>query len=434
MRLRDRSPREWLELVLRSAAIAVLAWSLWLATRPLVAASSHARITSGELDSRLVDWARRGAPDSLHVAIDSVPDDTSRTWLVALRRAGVSLSWSGTVAPVAISVEPVNAPAGGVQLLVAAPRDSAVALRDAAGPLDSVRTAGSGAALRVPAVAQPVTAILGSTVARAYAADSLAPGAVLVLGTAGWEARYIVAALEEAGWTVDARLTIGPDLYVRRGSPGAIDTARYSAVIVLDSAASDEGRRLAAYARSGGGVVLSGSAAGAPGIRDVAPARPGQRVRPAVMSFAAGEPRHALAFVSLASPRADALVLESRSGRAAVVARRVGAGRVLQIGYDESWRWRMQGGQAGPEEHRRWWSSLVAATARRSSIVVDSSGIDVGAAAPVAALTAALGSPEPPSGAVTRQPARQGPAPWMIVAVVLLLLTEWASRRLRGAA
>ena len=40
-----------------------------------------------------------------------------------------------------------------------------------------------------------------------------------------------------------------------------------------------------------------------------------------------------------------AFALERRGRRAiAVAARRVGAGRVMQIGYDDSWRWRMAGG------------------------------------------------------------------------------------------
>lgn len=433
MPLRDKGPREWLELGLRVAAMVLLAWALWLALWPMVQESTRVRVASGELDARLADWARRGAPDSVFVAIDSVPGDTTRSWLVALRRAGTAVSWSGNVAPIAIAAEPANAPEGGVHLLVAAPRDSTIALRDVAGPIDTVQTEGTGAALRVPAIAQPATAMVGTTVARAHPLDSLSPGRVLVLGTAGWEARYIVTALEEAGWDVDARLTIGPGLRVDRGSPGAIDTARYAAVIALDSAVANDGQRLASYARSGGGVVLGGVAARSPGIRDVAPARIGERVRPAAMSFTSGQPRRALGFFSLTNMRPDAVLLESRDGRAALAARRVGAGRVLQIGYDETWRWRMQGGAEGPEAHRRWWSAAIAATARRVAVARDSSGVDLGAAAPLAALTASFGPSQPPPVDAARPPARQGTAPWMVAVAALLLLAEWASRRTRGA-
>jgi hypothetical protein len=423
-----------LELGARAAAVALIAWSFWLATRPLIRAPDRVQVPSAELDERLRGWARAGAPDSLHVAIDSLPDDTVREWLVALRRAETAVTWSGDVASLALAVEPVNAPAGGARLLVAAPSESLVALRDAAGPLDTVRTASAGAALRAPLLAEPVQAVVAGTTARARARDSLTPGAVLLLGTAGWEARYVVAALEESGWTVDARLTIAPGLAVRRGSPAAIDTSRYAAIVVLDSAASGDGRRLASYARSGGGIVLSGVAASLPGVRDLAPGRPGARVRPAMMSFTSGEPRRALGFVSMSRVREDALVLEARDGQTVIAARRAGLGRVMQIGYDESWRWRMQGGNAGPEGHRRWWSAAVAATARRNAARRESSGESGGAAAPRAALTAALGPSSPLSAGDRRAPGRYGPDPWLLIASAGLLLAEWTSRRLRGAA
>jgi hypothetical protein len=257
---------------------------------------------------------------------------------------------------------------------------------------------------------------------------------VLVLGTAGWEARYVIAALEESGWSVDARLTIGPALVVRRGSPVPIDTARYAAVIALDSAASGDTRRLAAYARSGGGIILSGVAAALGALRDVAPGRPGVRIRPAVLSFTAGEPRRALGFVSMSGVREDALVLEARDGRPVVAARRAALGRVLQIGYDETWRWRMQGGDAGPESHRRWWSAAVAATARRTAAVRESSGSVAGAGAPRAAISAALGPASAAPDLDSRSAPRHGPDPWLLIAGSLLLLAEWTSRRLRGAA
>ena len=429
-----RPVRARLELGARVAALALLAWALWLATRPLTVSPERVVIGTEGLGDRLREWARGGAPDSLHIELGPVPDDTVRDWLVALRRAGTATSWSGAVAPVALAVEPVNAPAGGARLLVAAPRDAAIALRDAAGPLDTLRATSAGAAYRATSLAEPVHALVAGTQARALATDSLTPGRVLVLGTAGWEARYVTAALEESGWTVDARLTIAPGLTVRRGSPGAIDTARYAAVVVLDSAASGDGRRLAAYARTGGGLVLGGVAALLPGIRDIAPGRPGGRVRPAVLSFTSTEPRRALGFVSMSRLRTDVLVLESRDRQPVVAARRVGLGRVLQIGYDESWRWRMQGGEAGPDAHRRWWSDAVAAAGMRTTAPRESSGTRNGAAAPRAAIVAALGPPSASRGAGSRAPARDGPHPWLLVASTVLLLAEWGSRRLRGAA
>jgi hypothetical protein len=131
--------------------------------------------------------------------------------------------------------------------------------------------------------------------------------------------------------------------------------------------------------------------------------------------------------------RDDALVLEARDGQTVIAARRAGLGRVIQIGYDESWRWRMQGGDAGPEGHRRWWSAVVAATARRNAARRASSG-ESGGAAPRAALTAAFGPSSPLSAGDRRAPGRHGPDPWLLIASAGLLLAEWTSRRLRGAA
>jgi hypothetical protein len=287
--------------------------------------------------------------------------------------------------------------------------------------------------VRVPALAEPAQAALGSVRARAVPDDSLVPGAVLVIGTAGWEARYSIAALEESGWKVDARLTIGPGLIVRRGTVGAVDTTRYVAVIALDSAAANESRRLVSFVRAGGGLVLSGIAARLPGLRAIAPGQPGPRVRPAVVAFTAETPRRALGFYPIARPGPDAVVLESRNGAATIAARREGPGRVVQLGYDESWRWRMQGGQGGMEAHRQWWSSLVASAALVRGSRRDLSGVPTGSAAPLVAVVAALGESVPRLESSAALPGRAGPHGWMLVISLLLLLVEWTSRRLRGA-
>ena len=429
-----RGPRQAVELLLRVAAIGVLAWALWLAARPLATGVTRERVAADALGERLRAWTRDGAPDSVRLTLDSLPDDSLLDWLVAVRRTGAAVAWSGDVAPLALAVEPVNAPSGGARMLVAAPADSAIVARDAAGPVGTIRATGGGGAARVPALAEPATARLGATSARAGAVDSLIPGPVLVLATAGWEARYVTSALEESGWRVDARLTIAPGLEVRRGSPGAIDTARYAAVVALDSGASAHARRVAAYARAGGGVVMSGVAAALPALREIAPGAPGARVRPEVVSFAADAPRRALSFLPILRMRTDALALEARGDRPVVAARRSGIGRVLQVGYDETWRWRMQGGEEGLEAHRRWWSDAVAAVALRRSLPVESSGISRRAAAPRAAAFATLGPPSAAEAMSARPSAHRTLHPWMLVLSLMLLLAEWTSRRLRGAA
>jgi hypothetical protein len=433
MRSRADEWRRRVELAGRLGAIVLLGWALGLALRPERKFANNAQLDAEELPEALRRWATGRAPDSVHLRLDSVPDAVWRDWLVALRRTGTAVGWSGTLAPLAIAVEPVNAPAGGARLLIAGSAGDSVAVRDAIGPFDTLHLAGTGGAVRVPALAEPAQAEIGAVRARAVSADSLLPATVLVIGTAGWEARYAIAALEESGWQVDARLTIGPGLTVRRGTAGAADTARYAAVVALDSAAADESRSLVSFARAGGGLVLSGIAARLPALRGIVPGQPGARVRPAVVSFTAETPRRALGFYPVSRPRADAVVLETRDGAATVAARREGPGRVVQLGYDDSWRWRMQGGEGGMEAHRRWWTSLVASAALVRGNRRESSGTATGAAAPLVAVVAALGESVPRLESSATLPGRTGPRGWMLVLSLLLLLVEWTSRRLRGA-
>ncbi|HEY0970737.1 MAG TPA: hypothetical protein VGE02_07165, partial [Gemmatimonadales bacterium] len=147
---------------------------------------------------------------------------------------------------------------------------------------------------------------------------------------------------------------------------------------------------------------------------------------------ASDEPRRGLPLRPVAV-RADAVPLETRGGSVAVAARRVGAGRVVQLGYDETWRWRMAGAEGAPAAHRAWWSGLVAAAAYAPR------GSDAAAVlddAPVARLIAALGAPsaELADGATEGRGAVERGAPaWIFPLVAIILLAEWASRRLRGA-
>jgi hypothetical protein len=51
-----------------------------------------------------------------------------------------------------------------------------------------------------------------------------------------------------------------------------------------------------------------------------------------------------LALAPITSLRSDAVPVEKRAGVVAVTARRTSAGRALQLGYEDTWRWRMGGG------------------------------------------------------------------------------------------
>jgi hypothetical protein len=112
-----------------------------------------------------------------------------------------------------------------------------------------------------------------------------------------------------------------------------------------------------------------------------------------------------------------------------VAARRFGSGRVIQSGYLDTWRWRMSGSDASPQEHRAWWTDAVANVAYASRPSVSSTKMDN---APVANLIGALGPASSPQHA-DLSPA-SGPIPmWLLFALLsLTLLAEWSSRRLRG--
>jgi hypothetical protein len=252
---------------------------------------------------------------------------------------------------------------------------------------------------------------------------------VLVLGRATWEAKFIITALEESGWLVDARLSVAPGIDITQGAPSAPDTARHLAVIVFDPPAARVAAAIARYVRGGGGAVIVGEAGRSTAVAAIAAGRATSRVRPSVTSFADDAPRRALGFFAIA-PRPDAIVLEDRGGRVAVAARRVDAGRVVQLGYDETWRWRLGGGDRAVDAHRTWWSTIISSVAHRAAVPLpDEQHVDD---APLARLVDALGQPS--VATVSAQRAVWWPSPALLFTLLTaLLLVEIASRRLRGA-
>ena len=115
-----------------------------------------------------------------------------------------------------------------------------------------------------------------------------------------------------------------------------------------------------------------------------------------------------------------------------MAARRVDAGRVMHVGYDETWRWRMAGGDESAAAHREWWSRLVAAVAY-APLVPRTSGVTSIDETPLASLVDALGPPTPMDGGVSTR-RNTASITWMLfVLVAASLLAEWTSRRLRGA-
>ena len=405
---------------------------------------------------RLVATLGTDAAPRVHLRLDGGVLARTRDSLAARARAGETITWSGAVASLAVMTEPVREPAAGTRLSVLGERP--VALGDGLGDIDSI--AAGGGTLATSAVRGTFTAREGPTEARAAPRDGTPIGRVLVLGRVGWESKFVIAALEEEGWRVDARLRLGDTLQVVQGAGADPTVGTHAAVVVLDVAVGARSEALERYVRSGGGLVLAGEGAGpldGGGTRPrggpfgtLVPAQVTRMVGPEADALLGARPLRGLPLHALGALRADAVVLEDRDGTPAVVARRVGAGRVVQSGYIDTWRWRMQGEQGSVVAHRAFWSRLVgtaAASVSRPSASSASSAVSaatratsasIGAAtepddpAPLAALVHALGharSDAPSSaGRSSRLPL------WLGALILLLLVGEWASRRARGAA
>ncbi|MFP5355329.1 MAG: hypothetical protein ACLGIK_09280, partial [Gemmatimonadota bacterium] len=147
-------------------------------------------------------------------------------------------------------------------------------------------------------------------------------------------------------------------------------------------------------------------------------------------AFATANPRRALPGVTLAALQPWAVVLDRIGAAPRVVAGRAEAGRSLMLGYAESWRWRMEGGDDAPAAHRAWWSGLVGAVAYAPLVqLADAPPTDE---APYAALVGALGAPAPGAGAGAPPDSRTAWERILFALLVGALLAEWGSRRLRG--
>lgn len=427
-----------LERALRALAIAAIAWLLWSSLRP-AAAGRVVVVRAGAIDSLGPSLARDRGVVAVHARLDSSPTRSAFDLLRALRRAGVETSWEGSVPALAIGVVPVPEPGGATRIALAAPGGVRATVSDAVGFVDSLvvggRRAGGGAELVSPLIEPPVRGTVGAYAAEQIARDSLVARPVLVIGAAGWESKFVVAALEEAGWRVAARLALGAGLSVGQGSGSPIDTAHFAAVVALDSTAASSAAALRRFVRSGGGLVLAGRAASSAAALDaIAPARVGRSIatRPSLVADSIAP--NSVARAELAGVRQQGVVLARHGAQVMAAARREGAGRVVQVGVEESWRWRMEGAPGSEEAHRRWWSRLVASVAHAPPAVAGAPNDARETAlpsAPLAATMEALGAPRPARvRAAAFDPLRHR---WILVLVLGALLAEWFSRRLRGA-
>jgi len=426
--------RATIEAVLHGVALVALAFLVWQAVhvlrqRPAVYAAGNS------VRASLVRWTTRQAPEKAHVALDSVPTPDLRDWIAALPGAGTQMSWEGgSLRPSAVAVEPVPDPKHKVRIWVAAPAKSMVSLSDALGGIDSVDVETGGAVLTVPGVEGDVGATVNGTKATTVQRDSLTIKPVLVLGVASWEPKFIMASLEEYGWKVDSRFSISPKSgdVVQNVVPSAvqIDTSKYAAVIAVDSSAQRYAGQIAEYVRKGGGFIATGDAAALPAFAELMPGHPGTASQEHDFDLDSVTPRTAISLAAISQLKPNAVPIEMRAHEVAVAARRVGQGRVLQVGYLDTWRWRMGGIEKSIDPYRNWWATMVSSIAYAPRHpIANSSPVEP---TPMASLVSILGTPtsqKPPSGSFLDDP-RLLPA--LFGLLMFAFLVEWGSRRLRG--
>jgi len=423
------STRSRVETTLHVAAVTLLAWMWWRVVHPSPMVSRAEVIDESRLSAALVRWATGEAPSEVHVRFDAAPGATVRDWLVALRASGTRLTWdaSGSLPATAVDVEPVADPRGLVRVTAAAPAGTRLTIGDRFGAFDSVVTPHGIATFRLPPVSS-ISSSVGRTVARATVMDSLPTKRIYLVGRAGWESKFIARALEQEGWPVDAHFVLAPHNDVAPARSIVLDTAGYAAVVLVDTMLPEDAGRVARFVESGGGLVLGpGATRGAGALAAGSVGAP--LAAPPTISDSA--PELGLTLEPTFSLRPGTSVLARRRGDPSVTARRVANGRVVQVGYTDTWRWRMVAGDRGVAAHRAWWAGLVAVVAYAPAMPRASNRVRSDPA-PLVALEDRLGGPRPSSGAAA--PIRPWiPLPWVFAAIVLLLLAEWSSRRLRGA-
>jgi hypothetical protein len=437
-RAERRGAAEW---VLRALLVIALAVGLWRSLHASAASPMTRTADVRGLPDALREATRAASVVAIDLHVDSLPGAMERDWLAALRRAGVAVRWHG--APPALALEPLRSrePESRVRLLVTSDSAVPLAIADSAGSIDMMRVTTRGGELESSAIVGEVHAQRGRWLAGGRVPPASPPRAVLVLGRAGWEGKFVAAALQESGWTVRARMPAAPNVFVADAGVLPIDTARYAAVVALDSTANDLAPTLARFVAQGGGLVLAGDTPSLVSLRALAPARTAARLPGRILLESDSVTRPDLPVRPLDAIRGDAVRLEGEPAGVTVAVRRAGAGRVITVGYDESWRWRMLGGENGPSAHRDWWSRTVGLVAPeraeeglsdvQSVRPSDSPTVRL-SQAPTAALFAALGPPAPAATDAT-SPARDSLPLALLALVVAALLAETASRRFRGA-
>ena len=334
--------RGTIESVLRGVSIVLLAWMLWLSLdrgKPETVVSAR----SANIGQALRAWSTSGtAPDRIAIQLDSTPTVRDRDWLAALRSAGSALAWSGNLPAAGVDVQPIASPKGGLTVFTAAPSGNRIRLIDDIGSLDTADARGGGARFAIPSASGDIRARVGGTIAATRDADSVQIKRVLVIGNAGWESKFVVAALEEDGWKVDAQMRVAPGVSVTQGSINPIDTSRYSAVIALDESAAAHASDIIRYVANGGGVILSGTASSGDAFSSIRSGAPGRQIAGALLASDPGATTlKAVPLVPIAALRDDAIVLDRRDGQSlrqlAVMLRAAYFSKATSIRGDGAW-------------------------------------------------------------------------------------------------
>ncbi len=272
----------------------------------------------------------------------------------------------------------------------------------------------------------------------AWAREVAPPGVLVLGGTPGWESRFVLRALEEAGLGVEGRFDLGRTA-IGGGLPPDLDDF---AVVLLTGEVSlsrSAQERLDTFVREGGGVLLAPALSTIRRATDTSLGVLLERwgMPDSVVSgvLLAGEaPVWALpaeltplpppparvrtvGLSGVAAPGVSLPVLDGQ-GRALAALAAVGRGRVAYVGLSETWRWRMEGGHR--DAHGAWWRDWVAWAAgglKQPFIVsVPDRPVEPGSAVRVVVEALEVGAEpsrltlERPDGSVTDIPVRAGAA------------------------
>lgn len=456
--------RSLVERLLRGIALVALVTAWWQLLQPSGAdararRSAPLRLSEGDsslgvLQRAIIAEAAAHSDsivrDTLVLHLNAVPGPQFRAALSSVRAAGWPVAWrdSTEARGLALSASRVPTPDAPVEVRAITASAQPLVLRDAGGLLDSVPSATGGASWRLASVASPLRARQGRATATVSVPSAVSARRVLVVGQPGWESKFVVVALEESGWSVDGSLRVSPSGVVTVGAPQALDTTRYAAVVVVDSMTVNAAA-YARFVREGGGLVLGGDALRIPALSALQPARASERRGAIAGGLLTESPRLGLEAWEV-TPHPDALVLQVDRGdhghdEPALLARRIGRGRVVAMPYRETWRWRMQGTDDGLADHRAWWQAALAAAVPASWAAPHAASDPYPQdAAPWADLVALAGAPSAPNSAGGQAEATRTATvghgevplhrnlPVLFTVALTALLAEWASRRLRG--